>query len=34
MRVLAEKGADVFCSNEEGLNVLHLAAKKNYLNIV
>lgn len=34
MKVLAENGADIFCTDQKGSNVLHLAAKKNYLNIV
>lgn len=34
MKVLAENGADIFCVNKLGNSVLHLAAKKNYLNIV
>ena len=33
MRVLAENGADIFCTDEKGMNVLHLAAHKNYVNI-
>lgn len=34
MRVLAENGADIFCVDLENNNVLHVAAKNNYLNIV
>jgi ankyrin repeat protein len=34
MKVLAEYGADIFCVDENGMNVLHLAAINNYLNIV
>jgi ankyrin repeat protein len=34
MKVLAENGIDVFVTNEKLYNVLHLAAKKNYINIV
>jgi ankyrin repeat protein len=34
MKVLAEAGADVLSTDKFGLNVLHLAAKKNYLNII
>lgn len=30
MKVLAEKGIDIFCTNQKGLNVLHLASKLNY----
>ena len=34
MRVLAENGVDVFSENNKGYNVLHIATKKNFLNIV
>mmetsp|Transcript_7899 Transcript_7899/g.7406 ORF Transcript_7899/g.7406 Transcript_7899/m.7406 type:complete len:121 (+) Transcript_7899:143-505(+) len=34
MRVLAEKGIDILCTNSKGMNVLHMAAKKCYRNIV
>ena len=33
MKVLAENGADIFCANEKGENVMHIAAKKKYCNI-
>ena len=34
MKVLAENGADIFCTDEKGNNVLHLAAISNYPNII
>ena len=34
MKVLAESGVDIFNTDERGYTVLHLAAKKNLLNIV
>lgn len=34
MKVLAEHGIDIFNTDDRGYNVLHLAAKKNYLNII
>jgi len=34
MRILAENGIDIFSSNKYGINVLHLAVSKNFVNIV
>ena len=34
MRALAEKGADIFCTDKKGYGALHLAAKYNYSNII
>lgn len=34
MKVLAENGIDIFCTDDELNNVLHVAAKYNYVNIV
>jgi ankyrin repeat protein len=34
MKVLAEYGIEIFNTDEKGNNALHLAARKNYLNIV
>ena len=34
MRTFAERGIDIFCTNQYKINALHLAVSKNYLNIV
>jgi ankyrin repeat protein len=34
MKKLAEKGSDIFVTNKEKINVLHLAIYKNKINIV
>lgn len=34
MKILAEKGIDVLCSNQEGTNALHLAVTENNIPIV
>lgn len=34
MKVLAEKGADIFCTDKKGYGALHLAAKYDYDNII
>jgi len=34
MKVLAEAGIDILNANTKGVNALHLAVKKNYVNIL
>ena len=33
MKILAEQGADIFITNRQKINVLHLAVYKNYVEI-